>query len=100
MKIIEQEYATKYLESLGIEPTQKNITSILKKYPLKNCEITAGWNSKYVRLSVDSGLYADTITIVARHKPNKKEKPAAEKVEVTDDMIKDLDLKKMSFKNL
>jgi hypothetical protein len=45
VKIIEQEYATKYLESLGIEPTQKSIASILKKYPLKNCEITAGWNS-------------------------------------------------------
>jgi hypothetical protein len=48
-KIIKQEYGTKYLESLGIEPTPKNIAMILKKYPLENCEISAGWNS-----SIDS----------------------------------------------
>lgn len=45
VKIIKQEYATKYLETLNIEPTQKNINMILKKYPLENCDITAGWNS-------------------------------------------------------
>lgn len=74
MKIIEQEYATKYLESLGIEATVRNIAAILKKYPLKNCEITAGWNSTIYKIILDSGLYADTITIVARHKTAKKEK--------------------------
>ena len=28
-------------------------------YPLQNCEITASWKN-------DSGLYADTITIISR----------------------------------
>ena len=50
MKIIKQEYATKYLESLNIEPTAKNIAMILKKYPLENCEITAGWKSTVLDL--------------------------------------------------
>ena len=45
VKIIEQEYATRYLESMNIEPTHANIQKILEKYPLKNCEIVGGWNS-------------------------------------------------------
>lgn len=85
VKIIEQEYATKYLESLGIESTTKNIQMILKNYPLKHCQITAGWNS--------SGLYADTITIVVRSKPGKKDKK--DKNEPVEDT--GLDLKKMSL---
>ena len=34
LKILEQEYATKYLESLGVEATTKNINKILKENPL------------------------------------------------------------------
>lgn len=45
VKIIEQEYATRYLESMNIEPSHANISKILEKYPLKNCEIVGGWNS-------------------------------------------------------
>jgi len=43
-------------------------------------------------------LYADTITIVARHKPIKKEQ--IERIEASEDIIQQLDLKKMSLKNL
>lgn len=43
---------------MKIDPTQKNINLILKFHPLKRCKISASWNS--------SGLYADTITIMAR----------------------------------
>ena len=45
VKIIEQEYATRYLESMGIEPGNNNVQRILEKYPLKNCEIIGGWDS-------------------------------------------------------
>ena len=38
---------------------------ILKHYPLKNCEISASWRN-------EGGLYADTITIVTRKKPEKQ----------------------------
>lgn len=56
--MIEQEYASKYLETLKIDTTQKNINLILKYHPLKKCKISASWNN--------SGLYADTITIVPK----------------------------------
>eukprot|EP01017_Pseudomicrothorax_dubius_P049279 TRINITY_DN9142_c0_g1_i3.p1 TRINITY_DN9142_c0_g1~~TRINITY_DN9142_c0_g1_i3.p1 ORF type:complete len:433 (+),score=126.17 TRINITY_DN9142_c0_g1_i3:47-1345(+) len=61
--VIEKEFASKYLESLGIEPTSKNINMVLRNYPLKNCHITAGWNN--------AGMLADTITIVARREKSK-----------------------------
>ena len=44
-KALKIEYATKYLESLHIEPNKSNINMILKMYPLENCDIEAGFNS-------------------------------------------------------
>ncbi|CAD8207060.1 unnamed protein product [Paramecium octaurelia] len=90
-KIIEQEYATKYLESLGIEANQKNIQMILKNYPLNRCEITGGWNT--------SGLYADTINIVVRQKKKNIEIPQGQKdKDVLDEVQKEQDLKKITIK--
>ncbi|KAM3136491.1 hypothetical protein pb186bvf_011449 [Paramecium bursaria] len=91
VKIIEQEYATKYLESLGIEATSKNIQMILKQYPLKNCDVTAGWNT--------SGLYADTITIIVRQKAHDKKDRSISKGN-KDDIVKDLELKKLNVQYL
>ena len=45
IKVIEYEYAVRYLEILGINPTQNNITVVLKKHPLSNCELQSGWNN-------------------------------------------------------
>ncbi|CAD8194163.1 unnamed protein product [Paramecium octaurelia] len=90
-KIIEQEYATKYLESLGIEANQKNIQMILKNYPLNRCEITGGWNT--------SGLYADTINIVVRQKKKNIEVALGQKdKDVLDEVQKEQDLKKITIK--
>ncbi|CAD8208115.1 unnamed protein product [Paramecium pentaurelia] len=90
-KIIEQEYATKYLESLGIEANQKNIQMILKNYPLNRCEITGGWNT--------SGLYADTINIVVRQKKKNIEVALGQKdKDVLDEVQKEQDLKKITLK--
>lgn len=49
VKVIEHEYACRYLEKLNIEANQKNIQFILKKYPIKNCDIRSEWNSKPTR---------------------------------------------------
>lgn len=67
---------------------------ILKMYPLKNCEITASWKN-------DSGLYADTITIISRkndHEAKKKKdkkKSKETKDAVSKEMIEALDLRKI-----
>ena len=43
MRVIKHEYATKYLESMGVNPTVKNINAILKYKPLSDCTVeTAG----------------------------------------------------------
>jgi hypothetical protein len=34
LKLLEQEYATKYLESLGVTANTKNINKVLKENPL------------------------------------------------------------------
>ena len=45
VRAVEYEYAVKYLEYLGIEPTPKNISIILQMAPLTECTIKAGWES-------------------------------------------------------
>jgi len=81
--LIEREYASKYLETLKIDTTQKNINLILKYHPLKKCKINASWNN--------SGLYADTITIVARkNKKNQAENDEFEKEDNSDMLLKKL----------
>jgi hypothetical protein len=41
LKVIEREYAVRYLEIIGVEPTRKNIEKILSEMPLENCTIKA-----------------------------------------------------------
>ena len=82
MKLIEQEYASKYLETLKIDTTQKNINLILKYHPLKQCKINASWNS--------SGLYADTITIIARNNKKNQAENENEKENNSDLLLKKL----------
>lgn len=62
IKVIENEYAVRYLEQLGLSATQNNIDLLLKKAPLTTCEFQALWNN--------SGWLADSVTIF----PIKKEK--------------------------
>jgi NADH:ubiquinone oxidoreductase subunit len=45
VKAIQDEYATRYLELMKIEPTQNNKIKLLKKNPLTSCMIESGWNS-------------------------------------------------------
>ena len=39
IKVVENEYAVRYLEQLGLSATQNNINLILKKAPLTTCEL-------------------------------------------------------------
>ena len=43
LKVIEREYAVRYLEIIGVEPTRRNIEKILQEIPLENCSIRAQW---------------------------------------------------------
>ena len=46
IKTVEFEYAVSYLKRMKIEPSDKNIASILKKHPLSGCNIrTSGWDN-------------------------------------------------------
>ena len=63
MRVIQNEYATRYLEILGLSATQANIDKLLMKNPLSSCEISCGWNT--------SGWLADTIQIYP-NRPKKK----------------------------
>lgn len=42
MKVIRNEYATKYLEAMGISATAKNIRLLLEQKPFSQCKIVAG----------------------------------------------------------
>lgn len=72
---------------------------ILKMYPLQNCEITASWKN-------DSGLYADTITIISRKndhqnkKDKKKDKNKQKQEGPSKEMIESLDLRKINDPNI
>lgn len=41
LKVIEREYAVRYLESIGVDPTRRHIEKLLEDMPLDNCEIKA-----------------------------------------------------------
>jgi len=62
IKVIEHEYAVKYLEQMGTAATTQAIQRLLKTQPLSACEIVSGWNN--------SGALADVLYIY----PLKKDK--------------------------
>jgi hypothetical protein len=63
IKIIENEYATKYLESLYIEPTLSNIRQLLTMKPLSKCQIeSGGWSG--------SGKMAESIKVIPNPRRN------------------------------
>jgi len=45
VKVIQYEYAVRYLEILGIEPNPRNIGNLLKEAPLSSCDFQPGWNN-------------------------------------------------------
>jgi hypothetical protein len=55
VKVIEYEYAVKYLELIGVSPTPKMISELLKNHPLSSCELSSGWSK--------TGWLADVIYI-------------------------------------
>jgi hypothetical protein len=63
IKVVQNEYAIRYLEQLGLTATQANIEHVLKQAPLSACEFNAGWNN--------SGWLADSV-IIQPNKPKKK----------------------------
>lgn len=62
IKVIQHEYAVRYLEKMGIEANTRNIARLLKQQPLSSCEFSPGWNN--------SGWLADVLYIY----PNKIKK--------------------------
>lgn len=59
-KVIELEYAVRYLEHMGINPTPNAIIRHLKSNPLSSCEISSSWNS--------TGWLADQLIIYPMRK--------------------------------
>ncbi|KAL4441372.1 hypothetical protein ABPG74_013667 [Tetrahymena malaccensis] len=88
VKVIEHEYACRYLEKLNIEPNQKNIQFILKKYPIKNCDIKSEWNN--------NNFSADTIVISTRKKEDLNQKYQ----ESQTNLFEELGLKLMKIPNI
>lgn len=62
LKVIEKEYAVRYLEIIEVEPTRKNIDKLLKEMPLENCSLKAQWFQP-------SDWLAGTLTIIPHSKP-------------------------------
>jgi hypothetical protein len=46
VKVIEYEYAVKYLEHMGVEPSIKMIAELLKRTPLSSCTMDSGSTNK------------------------------------------------------
>lgn len=42
MRVIKHEYATRYLENLGVNPTAKNINALLREKPFSKCHVETG----------------------------------------------------------
>jgi hypothetical protein len=63
LKTVEFDYAVQYLNKMGMDPTSANVTDLLQRFPLSNCEIhTSGWdNTKDM---------VDTITIYPHRNKN------------------------------
>ena len=55
LKAVQDEYATRYLEHMKIEPNAKNKAILLQKNPLTSCHLQTGWNN--------SGWLADNLFI-------------------------------------
>lgn len=56
-KIIHDDYASRYLETIGVAATQTNKQMVMRNMPLKDCDIQASWSSR-------SSAVADSITIL------------------------------------
>lgn len=56
-QIIHDDYATRYLETIGVAATKENKNMVMRNMPLKDCEIRASWSSR-------SSAVADSITIL------------------------------------
>lgn len=79
IKIIENEYATKYLESLNIEPTVQNIRQLLQMKPLSECQIiSGGWSG--------GGMMAENIRVI----PNKRRQMQGTKIPSLKDRKKNI----------
>jgi hypothetical protein len=55
IRVIEYEYAVRFLEHQNTQATPQAIQRLLKKYPLSSCELVSGWNN--------SGALADVLHI-------------------------------------
>jgi hypothetical protein len=55
IKVIEHEYAVRYLEHMGLLATQQSIARLLKMHPLSSCMLKSSWNN--------SGHVADVLHI-------------------------------------
>jgi len=60
-KVINDEYATRYLEQLGVAPTHSNKQAVLRNMPLRECEMQASWASR-------TSSVADSVTILPPQK--------------------------------
>lgn len=45
-EIIQDQYATQYLESIGAHATVSNIKLVLKNLPLNTCSVIPAWKSR------------------------------------------------------
>ena len=45
MRVIQYEYAVRYLEHLNIEPNPKMVDKLLRHAPLSSCELIPAWSS-------------------------------------------------------
>lgn len=60
VKAVQNEYAVRYLEQLGLQATQTNIDRVLAEEPLSACELKPVWNN--------AGWLADSLTVIPSSK--------------------------------
>lgn len=52
---IQEEYAAKYLQRIGADPTPENVRYVLRQKPIQSCSVSAAWRSR--------GWVTDTIFV-------------------------------------
>jgi hypothetical protein len=66
-KQYENEYAVRYLETIGVAPTPETLKMVHKNLPISKCRVTAAWKSR--------GWHADNLYITPHIRPSAKEEP-------------------------
>eukprot|EP01041_Mallomonas_annulata_P002727 gene2727-5373_t len=110
--VIQNEYATKYLEKIGVTPSKENIDFVLANFPIKDALVVPAWTRETLVIVADRGhepeqkVMHDLYSTKKSNISNSQDKESFHNKSVTrhqstsEDLLKKSFLKRKSFKKL